>query len=207
MPRKNKIDWEKLGKEWRTGQFSNIHLAEKYDISEAAIRKKAKLLEWEKDLTEEYKKEVENQLLKESTMGKYEEGANRTNVKKTESLKDDRETIKQAANIAVEVIKKHRRRINELSELHDILKSKLNVALTEEPDEKNMLPSLRGFKNGHESVFDILSKLTGITVHLTKMERQAFNMDTEEGKQTVNVNTTPTKIEVIGVRPADESKD
>lgn len=203
MARKNKADWEAIEKEWRTDQFSNVHLGEKYGVSEAAIRKKAKQLGWQKDLAEKYKKELENQLIKESSNDKFEEECESNQFKTTEKLKEDKETVKQAANLAVEIIKKHRRRIKDLSELHDLLKSKLNKALAETPDDKNALPSLIGFKSGHESVFDILSKLTGITTNLTKMERQAFSMDTED-RTNPTVNTPPTKIEVVGITPKDE---
>lgn len=179
---RNKTDWEALEKEWRTDQFSNVHLGEKYGVSEGAIRKKAKQLGWEKDLVDKYQNELENQLIKESTNGKYDDKYDSEKYKSTEELKDDKETVKKAVDIAVEIVKTHRRRIKDLSELHDILKERLNKALVEKPDANNILPSLIGFKSHHESVFDILSKLTGITINLTKMERQAFNMDAKGDK-------------------------
>ena len=43
-------DWEALEAEYRAGAASIRELARKYDVSDTAIRKKAKADNWERDL-------------------------------------------------------------------------------------------------------------------------------------------------------------
>ena len=57
-------DWEALGVEYRAGAVSVRELARKYDVSEGAIRKKAKANQWERDLTEKVQERVRSKLVR-----------------------------------------------------------------------------------------------------------------------------------------------
>ena len=173
---KRKTDWDSLHKEWRTGQLSNVLLGKKYNISEGAIRKKSKLKGWKKDLVDQYQKGVEEELVREST----KESSSLAPIKSEAETKEDRQIVKEAVGIAVDVVKRHRKDVKRLSRIKDTLTGKLEDAIKEEPDTNGNLPSLIGFQSYHESMFDVLSKLSGITSNLIKVERQAFNIDAKE---------------------------
>lgn len=176
MPRKPKCDWEALEQEWRTGQYSNLQLARNYGISESGIRKRAIKHEWKKDLVEEYQKGIAEALVRDGA----NEKTNPAPFKSSEQIQADKAVVDEAVKVGVHVVREHRKAIGKLASIKIKLTEKLETAIEEEPDEDNNLPSLIGFKSYHESVFDVLSKLSGITSNIIKLERQAFNMDAKE---------------------------
>jgi len=176
LPRKPKCDWEALEQEWRTGQYSNLQLARNYGISESGIRKRAIKHEWKKDLVEEYQKGIAEALVRDGA----NEKTNPAPFKSSEQIQADKAVVDEAVKVGVHVVREHRKAIGKLASIKIKLTEKLETAIEEEPDEDNNLPSLIGFKSYHESVFDVLSKLSGITSNIIKLERQAFNMDAKE---------------------------
>lgn len=64
-PEKAPTDWEAIEREYRGGQLSEAEIARQYNISRAAIQKRAKKNGWSRDLTEKVRKEVAARLVAE----------------------------------------------------------------------------------------------------------------------------------------------
>ena len=110
MAKRRKIDWEAIEKEYRAGQLSNVQIAKGHDVSEGAIRKKAKQLGWTKDLSGKVREKVREKLVRSEVRG------HNTN---------DNEIIEKASDRGKEVILLHRKDITSLRELEEQLISEL----------------------------------------------------------------------------------
>lgn len=177
---KVQYDWELIEKDWRTGQFSNRELSDLYGPTHSFIARKAREKGWKKDLIDDYQKELKNQSIKDSTHDEY----TLCTLKTDEEIQDDKETIQKAVDVAIKVVREHKSQIKGLRDIYSKLYEKVITAIDEKPDSKERLPSLIGFKNYHESLFDILSKMSGVTANIIKAERQAFNMDAKESDKS-----------------------
>ncbi len=179
---KTQYDWEAIKRDWRTGQHSNRELSEIHGPTHSMIARKARSEKWEKDIVEDYQKELKNQSIKDSAQGEYTP----CTYKNTDERLKDEDTIKLAVEKAVHVVRDHKKMVKGLREFYDKIYRRAFKALDEEPDSDGILPSLKGFKSYHESVFDILSKLSKTSSDIVKLERQAFNMDAKENKDGNN---------------------
>lgn len=57
-------DWEAIERAFRAGALSIRTIVDRNGVSDTAIRKKAKASGWERDLTEQVRKEVRNKLVR-----------------------------------------------------------------------------------------------------------------------------------------------
>ena len=178
---RKKIDWESLEKDWRTGQFSNLFLGEKYGVSEAGIRKNAKKYEWKKDLVEQYQKGVEHELVRTVDSESTNDGSS-LELKSLDQIEDDKKIVDKAVKIGVEVVRQHRKRVKQLTKITDELTRRLGNDLF--PLENNDDPELGTLEEVHgrsESHTDIAWKLSKVISETVKLERQAFNLDAKNG--------------------------
>lgn len=173
-PKPKKVDWESIEKEYRAGQLSNVEIGKRYGVSEGAIRKKAKQFEWEKDLSQQVRKKVREKLV-------------RSEVR--ENNANSEEIIDAASNRGVEIIKLHRKDINNLkSEEQKILKE-----LGNNP-QRTWVGQYQGkivSKNFSITVTDraqALNNLANVQHKRIQLERQAWNLnDTGDGETIEDV--------------------
>src|SRR5690625_3966437 len=105
-PTRRRPDWEAIARDYRAGIKSIRQIAaEQTDLgrpgSEAAIRKKAKQLNWQRDLSEEVRREIRARLQQESI---------REEVRKP----DAGAVVDHAAGEGMAIIKSHRKDITQL---------------------------------------------------------------------------------------------
>jgi hypothetical protein len=181
MSKKKIIDWEAVEKDYKVGKYGSVRaLASYYDISEAAIRKKAKgdpkkgLTAWKKDLVEDYQKGVEEELVRSGTRLSTQNGAHCA-PKSDQEIQQDKQIVDEAVKIGVEVVRNHRKKIGDLHEISGSLTYKLKEALLNDNAE-----SLEKWSRFTESPTDMTLKLSKITSELVKLERQAYNLDKKE---------------------------
>ncbi len=155
-------DWEAIESAYRAGSLSIRTIADQHGISDAAIRKHAKKHGWERDLTEQ---------VRQTTKSKLARAEVRTDGSR-EHPRTDAEIIEEASDAAAAVVLAHR---SGLAQWRGIA-NKLCVALAEmEVTEDNHDKFARSLNAGVDAQLKVI-----------KGERQAYNLDTEEGDKTVS---------------------
>lgn len=167
-----RIDWEQVESDYRAGQLSVRALATKHDVSDTAIRKRAKKGLWERDLAEKVQRRVRSELVR----GKSSQFAVRTN----EDPYSEESIIAAAAATGVEVVRSHRTAIAALR----VVSNRYTELLSEQVEAGTRTVES---KDGAleidvdlEYVGKCLGYGSGALQKLTAMERQAFNLDIKE---------------------------
>jgi hypothetical protein len=99
--KKARTDWEAIEADYRAGVLSIREIAKLHDVSDTAIRKKAKADDWQRDLTAKVAEKVRAELVRTEVRTPYARGEVRT----------EREIVDSAAATVVQVVREHRRDI------------------------------------------------------------------------------------------------
>lgn len=152
-------DWEAIERAYRAGSLSLRGIADKYDTNEGTIRSRAKKNGWLRDLTAQ---------VRTATHGKLSRDTSRTDV----TQREEAEIVEEAATEAASVVLSHRA---DLAQWRGIA-NKLSAALKKiEVTEDNIGDFSRSLNAGVDAQLKVI-----------KGERQAYNLDTEEGDKTVD---------------------
>lgn len=205
-PTKGATDWEGIEREYRAGQLSVSEIGRQYGVSHTAINKRAKRDEWTRDLTERVRQEVSARLVSE---GVSDTGA--------------RETVKEAAERAVALVREHRAdiKVNReaatklLKDLHDAIDNRDEILeaieeATEAPEgvEETKTQEQARLKRRARmlaavalpSHAQVASQLATTLKTLIPLERQAFNLQDGDGDggnkapETVRAELTDASI-------------
>lgn len=156
-------DWEAIEREFRAGQLSIRQIAVLHDISEGAIRKRAKAEGWERALADQVRAAVREKLVR----------ADGTQSGTHPQRASDREVVQGAAARGFDVVTSHRRDLDQLHRLKRVIMDRLAVVLEGGSPEGPCMGE-------RESPGDLLEKLARVTARLIPLERQAHNLDTEQ---------------------------
>ena len=171
------IDWESIERNYRAGVLSIREIGKINEVSDKAIRNKARSNGWERDLSAKVTEKVRSELVRS-------ESAHAD--KKTE-----RELIEVAAATVVQIVRGHRGRIRQGNALVELLTQQLlDVAGKRDEFQGDIEVACKGDKSPER--FNRLMKAVSLEKHsaiavnlanATKtwvsLERQAFNI--EEG--------------------------
>ena len=174
-------DWEPIERLYRAGMLSIREIGREYDISDKAIRNKAKAAGWERDLTQKVSEQVRAELVRSESAA---------------SPRTEREIVEAAAATVVQVVRSHRVRIkqgNALVELltkqltdvaskRDAFESAIELECAEDKSPARMAKLMAAVSLGsHASIAVNLANATKTWVGL---ERQAFGLkdNVEDGK-------------------------
>ncbi|PZW77323.1 hypothetical protein DFS21_10982 [Pseudomonas sp. 2848] len=118
-------DWEAIERAFRAGALSIRTIADRNGVSDTAIRKKAKAkaLGWERDLSEQVRKEVRNKLVR----GEVRED-------QCANPERDAEIIEEAAEEGATVVRSHRRDIHKAANLAKLLMDDLLTTIKRRED-------------------------------------------------------------------------
>lgn len=180
-------DWEAIESAYRAGLLSIRAIADRYGVSDTAIRKRAKAHSWVRDLSDQVRKEVRNKLV-------------RGEVRKDQCAnpEQDAEIVEQAAEEGAQVVRSHRRDIRKASALADLLMDDLQASIVhreaiETAIEDETRDDQGGARRAHmlaavslPSNAKTLFQLSAAMKNLQTLERQAYNLDAEEGNKTVS---------------------
>lgn len=164
-----RIDWEAIEREYRAGQLSVREIARRYEVSEGAIRKRAKADRWERALADKVRGAVREKLVR----------ADGTQAQRA----SDKDVLEGAATRGFEVVTSHRKDLTQLHGLKRVLMDRLAQVLQGVTPEGPCM----GEK---ESPGDLLEKLSRVTTRLIPLERQAHNLDAAEGDPPAAGGTT-----------------
>lgn len=157
-----KPDWEAIERAYRAGSLSIRNIAEKHGTKEGTIRSRAKKHGWQRDLTEQ---------VKSSTNDKLSRSASRTIVTR-EDARSDAEIIEEASTEAASVVLSHRA---ELAEWRMIAQKLCGTLAGMEINASNHDKFARSLNAGVDAQLKVI-----------KGERQAYNLDTEDGDKDVS---------------------
>lgn len=154
-------DWEAIERAYRAGSLSVRAIGDAQGVNHATILKRAKKEGWSRDLTDQVRTATKQKVTKAvTTVGNHV------------SLVTDAEIIEEASDQAATVVLAHRAG---LAQWRGIA-SKLSAALQDiEVNEANIGDFSRALNAGVDAQLKVI-----------KGERQAYNLDTEEGDKTVD---------------------
>lgn len=155
-------DWEAIERAYRAGSLSLRAIAEKFGSNEGTIRSRAKKHGWQRDLTEQ---------VRTATKGKLSRTASRNDVTQREA-REDLQIIEEASDEAASVVLAHRSGLAMWRSIAD----KLCFALAE----------MDVTEDNHDKFARSLNAGVDAQLKVIKGERQAYNLDTEEGDKTVS---------------------
>lgn len=174
-------DWEAIERAYRAGALSIRTIAERQDVSDTAIRKRAKAHGWTRDLSEQVRKEVRSKLVRGEV--RNDQGAN---------CELDAEIIQEAAEEGARVVRSHRRDIRKATSLANLLmddllmtiskREEIEDAIDEETKEDSngmrraSMLSAVGLPSNAKTLFQLSSAMKNLQV----LERQAFGLDDKE---------------------------
>jgi len=174
-----RYNWDAVELDYRKGLYSFRALAEMHGPSESAVRKKAKLLDWKKDLHPEIKKRAQEKISAQKVLGE-------TGVE--EFGKTDEDLIEDGADLIVKIIRGHQEQIQAYQGIVSVFGDRLKSQLDSEKLEV-LMPGTGG-KMEIDIPLDYVGKgLTagvGALERLVKLERQAFSIDSGDEGKTAN---------------------
>ena len=154
---KKSPDWEAIESAYRAGSLSIRNIAEKYQVSDTAIRKRASKNGWQRDLSEKVKKAAQDKLVGTEVCSKSSQAKART----------DEEIVEEASTEAASVVLAHR---HDLAQWRGIT-NKLLFALSDmDVNESNHNDFARSLNAGVDAQLKVI-----------KGERQAYNLDDVQG--------------------------
>lgn len=174
-------DWEAIERAYRAGALSIRTIAERNRISDTAIRKKAKVSGWVRDLSEQVRKEVRNKLVR----GEVRED-------QCANPEHDAEIVEEAAEEGARVVRSHRRDIRKATNLANLLMDDLLSTIQrreeiEEDIEAETAEDSNGMRRASmlaavalPSNSKTLFQLSSAMKNLQVLERQAYGLDEKE---------------------------
>lgn len=164
-------DWEAIESAYRVGALSVRAIAEQNDITDGAIRKRAKKEGWSRDLTAKVKQATSEKLVRapvrtDGTHGK---------------LRTDDEIVEEASDAAAAVVLSHRTGLARWRAIAD----KLCDALTDLPVvEENLSDFSRALNAGVDAQLKVI-----------KGERQSYNLGDDQSSE--GVASVITRVERV----------
>jgi predicted DNA-binding protein YlxM (UPF0122 family) len=157
VPKKARIDWDAVERDYRTDKFTLRELAEKYGISHQAIAKQAKLNAWSKDLSAAIKQATNAKLVDELVAKEV-----------AKSGQEVANVVLAAAAVNTRIIRGHQQQLAALQEAIEIAKQKL---LT-------LGDTVADIREGATFV-QAINNIATATKTAIEQERKAHNLDAE----------------------------
>lgn len=155
-------DWEAIERAYRAGSLSVRAIADSNEITEGAVRKRAKKEGWTRDLTAKVKQATKEKLVRAEV---------RTDGTQ-DALRTDDDIVEEASDAAAAIVLSHRTGLAKWRAIADKLCDRLGEM---EVAAENLGDFSRALNSGVDAQLKVI-----------KGERQAYNLDTDEGDKTVS---------------------
>ncbi|MEM8100208.1 hypothetical protein Q4R58_17605 [Morganella morganii] len=183
-------DWEAIESAYRAGVMSLREIASQHDISEGAIRKRAKRDDWSRDLNAKIKAKSDDMVRKQEVRRQV----------RTETSLSERVLIEATAEVITNVRMEHRGDIRRARELANVLFDELSaecadVAALEKLGELMIEPDDNGRDKLNELYHAVISlpervksakALSETLKNLIGLERQAYGLDDMQTNKTAS---------------------
>jgi hypothetical protein len=182
------VDWEAVEMRYRTGTESLRTIAASFDITEGAIRRRAKAEEWTRDLQKKVQQATEALLIRKSC---------------TQDVRTEGQAIAVEAEMRSEVVIGHRAGLRRLRVLRDNLTTEIETVTDDLANHEklaDLLDESGPDENGRwkqdklneryrrvislSGRVDDVKKLAEIDEKIRKGEREAFGIDKGEGESS-----------------------
>lgn len=183
-------DWEAIESAYRAGVMSLREIASQHDISEGAIRKRAKRDDWSRDLNAKIKARSDDMVRKQEVRRQV----------RSETVLSERVLIEATAEVITNVRMEHRGNIRRARELANVLFDELSaecadVAALEKLGELMIEPDDNGRDKLNELYHAVISlpervksakALSETLKNLIGLERQAYGLDDMQPNKTAS---------------------
>ena len=183
-------DWEAIESAYRAGVMSLREIASQHDISEGAIRKRAKRDDWSRDLNAKIKARSDDMVRKQEVRRQV----------RTETTLSERVLIEATAEVITNVRMEHRGDIRRARELANVLFDELSaecadVGALEKLGELMIEPDDNGRDKLNEIYHAVISlpervksakALSETLKNLIGLERQAYGLDDMQPNKTAS---------------------
>lgn len=183
-------DWEAIESAYRAGVMSLREIASQHDISEGAIRKRAKRDDWSRDLNAKIKARSDDMVRKQEVRRQV----------RTETTLSERVLIEATAEVITNVRMEHRGDIRRARELANLLFDELSaecadVTALEKLGELMIDPDDNGRDKLNELYHAVISlpervksakALSETLKNLISLERQAYGLDDMQPNKTAS---------------------
>ncbi|ELI9034565.1 hypothetical protein [Morganella morganii] len=183
-------DWEAIESAYRAGVMSLREIASQHDISEGAIRKRAKRDDWSRDLNAKIKARSDDMVRKQEVRSQV----------RSETALSERVLIEATAEVITNVRMEHRGDIRRARELANALFDELSaecadVAALEKLGELMIEPDDNGRDKLNELYHAVISlpervksakALSETLKNLIGLERQAYGLDDMQPNKTAS---------------------
>lgn len=183
-------DWEAIESAYRAGVMSLREIASQHDISEGAIRKRAKRDDWSRDLNAKIKARSDDMVRKQEVRRQV----------RSEAALSERVLIEATAEVITNVRMEHRGDIRRARELANVLFDELSaecadVAALEKLGELMIEPDDNGRDKLNELYHAVISlpervksakALSETLKNLIGLERQAYGLDDMQPNKTAS---------------------
>ncbi|EKQ1113518.1 hypothetical protein [Morganella morganii] len=183
-------DWEAIESAYRAGVMSLREIASQHDISEGAIRKRAKRDDWSRDLNAKIKARSDDMVRKQEVRRQV----------RSETTLSERVLIEATAEVITNVRMEHRGDIRRARELANVLFDELSaecadVAALEKLGELMIEPDDNGRDKLNEIYHAVISlpervksakALSETLKNLIGLERQAYGLDDMQPNKTAS---------------------
>lgn len=198
MARKQ-IDWEAIEKDYRLGQLSVRAIATKYEVSAAAISKKAKQKQWVRDASGEVRERTRAALITQPKQEEVNAEVNTVNSGVNTSTRNTptQADIEVAVQTNIQVINRHRQDIGKGQRIVHLLMGEL-ITGTERKDEiEDAIIDETAEDKGSQRRSKMLKAvslpsraatmrdLSTAMKNLVALERQAYNLDEEASEESL----------------------
>lgn len=194
-------DWERIEADFRTGLLSLREIAAPYDVTEGAIRKKAKQRGWTRNLAAKIKAKAEEKIQREAAQATLLTPATEAQV------------VEANAELVAQVAKRHQRVAKAGQELVEKLFGEIgvttdNIELFQQLGEllckdettdsgrviEDKLNKIYHAVISMDGRIDSLKKLTEAFDKLSKLERTFFRLDDETPPLPADAELTPERL-------------
>ncbi len=200
VPKKSRIDWDAVERDYRTGRHTNRELAEKYNVSHTAINKRARDNQWTQDLTDH---------IRQATNAKLTQAFVSTEV--SNEFRKLSTTIEIAAEVNAQIIQGHRRGLQRIATIKERLLDQIEQAAALMPELSDVIEMVRkedekGIDRANDALrkamarsglTDDLKKLAEIDEKVRKGEREAFGITSGEDENPGGHKTKRVTLEFV----------
>lgn len=194
---KPKTDWEAVERDYRTGQFTQRELAEKYGVVHGAVGKKIRDNGWQKDLGEEIRQATSARLVNDLVANEV-----------AKSSQEVASVIDVAVDVNVRVITGHRIGLSRITRVKELLLNQVEQQAANLPELSEIIEIVRSpDENGRDrandmlraamersTLVDDLKKLAEIDERVRKGEREAFSLNTAPPDDDKSAHTVKVKF-------------
>jgi hypothetical protein len=167
-PKVNPRDWELIEADYRAGIKSTCEIASAHNITEGAIRKRAKAEGWQRDLSQKIRMRTEAALVRAEVRACKEDSP------------DERELVKAAVLTRVQISEHQRKRVTRLTQLADSIVARIK--------ELRPAQEITDYVTADKAI-TVAEKAARTVGQLIALERQVWSMDDpKDDKSSTNAS-------------------